>query len=93
MHKRHLSREQVSIEARKIIKRKKYLNRSDIVRLLRRWQGRRTQHDLAKEIGVPDTTLSYIFKKPGTPGARNPTDLIVNKLGLRTETVYSQMIE
>jgi hypothetical protein len=91
MHKRHLTQEQICILARKMCKKKKVLSRADVVRLLRRWQGMRTQRELAVEMGINDVTLSQIVKPVDSPGSRNPTDRVLNLMGLKVQVVYAPL--
>ena len=61
----------------------KTLSREDVIKLMRKRQGGRTDADFARELGISAPYLFEIYK-----GTRDPGDKVLDALGLQRETVY-----
>ena len=59
----------------------KQISRDDVIAMLRRLQGERTNKALADDLGVHASYISEIYK-----GTRNPGPSMLRKLGLTAET-------
>lgn len=61
----------------------KTLTREDVIKLMRKKQGQRTDAEFARELGISAPYLFEIFR-----GTRDPGDKVLEALGLQKETVY-----
>jgi transcriptional regulator with XRE-family HTH domain len=61
----------------------KQLTEQDVVNIMRKRQGDRTQAELAEDLGITPQHLSDIFL-----GRRTPGPIILEKLGLEKEVLY-----
>jgi transcriptional regulator with XRE-family HTH domain len=61
----------------------KLLTKDQVIALLKKRQGERTQQELAEELGVSQQYLSDVLL-----GRRDPGPAVLDKLNLRQEMVY-----
>lgn len=64
---------------------KKQMSRDDVVKLMRKVQGDRTQRDFAVELGISQQYLCDIYK-----GAKDPGDTVLTALGLVRHVIYER---
>ena len=64
---------------------KRHMTLDDVLRMMKRQQGDRSQYALAQELGVSNQFLTDIFK-----GRRAPGEKLLSALGLTQRTIYEK---
>lgn len=72
-------------DGRTTLTMKKQFTREEIIKMLRKQQGDRTQTELAKELGISKQFLADVFS-----GHRAPGEKLLSALGLTQRMIYEK---
>jgi len=85
MKTRQIKNLTLSADRRMFLDVKRHMTLDDVLRMMKRQQGDRSQYALAKELGVSNQFLTDIFK-----GRRAPGKKLLSALGLTQRTIYEK---
>jgi len=85
MKTRQIKNLTLSADRRMFLDVKRHMTLDDVLRMMKRQQGDRSQYALAKELGVSNQFLTDIFK-----GRRAPGEKLLSALGLTQRTIYEK---